>query len=132
MGREKTHLTLQTSSDYKTSVIVFALIYDVARTVLLFAPTCSTDSIMLCVCVCLVLWVNVILPNRKQVGVHCACAGYSFGVAAVPVIPLSHQPHHQILQLCKLRLMDSEETKTRAHIEEMSVGRRTQNCSSIY
>lgn len=59
----------------------------------------------LCVRVCLVVWVSVFLSNRKQVRVYCAHAGYSSSVAVVPVIPLSYQPHHKILQLSQLCLL---------------------------
>lgn len=62
---------------------------------------------------CLGLRLSVILPNRKQVSVHCAHAGHSASVAAVPVIPLSHQPHHQILQLCQLHLSNRRDTTGR-------------------
>lgn len=76
----------------------------IKRAVLLAILTCSTGSIKLCVRMCLVLQVSVILSNRKQVWVCCARTAHSSGVPAVPVVPLSHQPHHQILQFCQLRL----------------------------
>lgn len=52
----------------------------------------------------LVVRVSVILPDGKQVRVHYARASHGSSVAAVPVVPLGYQPHHQILQLCQLRL----------------------------
>lgn len=66
--------------------------------------TCSTDSIWLCLRLYRALGPSVILPDRKQVGVHCARVSHSTGVSAVPVIPLCHQSHHQILQFCQLHL----------------------------
>lgn len=76
-----------------------------------FLRTCSTGCIELRLRISLVLLVRVILANRQQVRVHCPHAGHSSGIAAVPVVPLGHQPHDKILQLGQFGLKGAAETQ---------------------